>query len=104
MTSKFAQIEFFVSHFHYKKISILGSLDNAENCQNTTFFGTPNINNNKDTKDNKDNKDNNNNINNNDNDEISRHNLPNLLRCRPRWKEYFAAKKAPAYSPNTPPA
>ena len=44
MSSKFAQIQFLVSYFHYKKISILGSLNYAENCQKTTFFGTPNIN------------------------------------------------------------
>ena len=43
MSSKFAQIYFFVSYFHHRKISILGSLDNAENSQKTTFFGTPNI-------------------------------------------------------------
>ena len=70
MSSKFAQIQFFVSYFHYKKISILGSLDNAENCQKTTFFGTPN-NNNEEAND--DNDDDNNhdtaNDNNDDNEE-----------------------------------
>ena len=43
MSSKCAQIKFIVSYFYFKKISILGSLDNAENGQKTTFFGTPNI-------------------------------------------------------------
>ena len=42
ISSKFAQIKFFVSYFHNKKNFILGSLNNAENCQKTTFFGTPN--------------------------------------------------------------
>ena len=40
MSSKFAQTYFFVFYFRYKKISILGSLDIAENCQKTTFWDT----------------------------------------------------------------
>ena len=41
MSPKFAQRQYFVYNFCYKKISIVGSLDNAENCLKTLFLWTP---------------------------------------------------------------
>ena len=41
MSQKFAQREYVVYSFCYKKISIVGTLDNAENCLKTLFLWTP---------------------------------------------------------------
>ena len=43
MSPKFAQRYYFVYDFCYKKISIVGSLDYAENCLKTLFLWIPNI-------------------------------------------------------------
>ena len=41
MSPKFAQRLYFVYNFCYKTISLVGSLDNAENCLKTLFCGHP---------------------------------------------------------------
>ena len=40
MSSKFAWKSFFVPYSHYKKITILGSLDNAKNVKRQLFLDT----------------------------------------------------------------
>jgi len=41
MPSKFAQRSYFVSYFYFKKIYMIGSLDNAENAKRNFFFDHP---------------------------------------------------------------
>ena len=41
MSSKIAQIEYFVCNFYCKKIFVLGSLDDAENAKCLLFFDHP---------------------------------------------------------------
>ena len=41
LSSKFAQRQHFVCYFDYKKISILGSLNGAENANCLLFFRPP---------------------------------------------------------------
>ena len=40
LSLKFAQRKYFFCYFYYKKKSILGSLDNAENAKRHLFFDT----------------------------------------------------------------
>ena len=44
MSSKFAQGYYFVCNFYCKKISTLGSLDNAENANCLLFYWPPYVN------------------------------------------------------------
>ena len=41
ISPKLAQRQYFVYNFYYKKVSIVGSLNNAENCLKTLFLRTP---------------------------------------------------------------